>query len=267
MDRLAPARGLLACPVCGEALRPDGAAVGCRRGHSFDVARQGYLNLLGGPQPANADTAEMVAARQRFLSAGLYEPIATEVARRLARQPVVLEVGAGTGHYLAKVLDANPVARGVAVDVSVAAARVAARAHPRASSVVADVWQGLPLLSGRFGGVACVFAPRNWAEFARVLVEGGTLVVVVPNPDHLAGLRDRYDLLGIGEDKQERLLRDAAGAFEPLGTKRLRYSVSASADQVADLIAMGPNAFHGVPEVTEPAELDVSVTVFWFRRR
>lgn len=257
----------MACPVCGEALRPDGGAVGCCRGHSFDVARQGYLNLLGGPQPANADTAEMVAARQRFLTAGQYEPIAAEVARRLARQSVVLEVGAGTGHYLARVLDANPAARGVAVDVSVAAARVAARAHPRASSVVADVWQGLPLLPGRFGGLACVFAPRNWAEFSRVLVEGGTLVVVIPEPDHLAGLRERYGLLGVGEDKRERLLRDASGSFEPLGTKRLRYSVAATAEQVADLIAMGPNAFHGVPEVTEPTELDVSVTVLWFRHR
>jgi 23S rRNA (guanine745-N1)-methyltransferase len=267
MDRLAPARGLLACPVCGEGLRPEQSSVRCRNGHSFDVARQGYLNLMGGPQPRNADTADMVAARRRFLSSGLYEPIAAEVSRRLAHQQVLLEVGAGPGHYLSRMLDANPAARGVALDVSVAAARAAARAHPRASAVVADAWRRLPILSGRIGGLASVFAPRNWGEFARVMAEGGTLAVAIPNPDHLEGLRRRYGLLGVGDDKAERILRDAAGPFEPLGTKRLRFTATATADQVSDLIAMGPNAFHRVPEVTGPHDLDVSVTVLWFRRR
>lgn len=267
MDALAPVSGLLACPVCGESLKLTQGTERCRQGHSFDIARQGYLNLLGGPQPANADTATMVAARQRFLAAGHYDPIAAEVARRLAAQTILLEVGAGPGFYLARALDERPDSKGVSLDVSVAAAKAAARAHPRAASVVADVWQKLPIRSGRVGGVAAVFAPRNLPEFARVLAQGGTLVVVLPEQDHLIGVRDRYNLLDVGADKGDRLLRDASGFFEPLGTKKLRYPVEATAGQVADLIAMGPNAFHGVPTQVEPQVLDVNVTVHWFRRR
>lgn len=267
MDRLAPARGLLACPVCGGALTPTAGAMGCRQGHSFDVARQGYLNLMGGPQPANADTADMVAARRRFLAAGHYDPIAAKVARRLAGQAVLLEVGSGPGYYLSRALDSNPAARGVMLDVSVAAARVAARAHPRAASVVADVWRGLPILPGRIGGLAAVFAPRNLPEFGRVMAPGGTLVVVMPSPDHLAGVRERYGLLGVAEDKDTRLLRDAQGFFDPMGVERVAYCVPATADEVADLISMGPNAFHGVPDEVGSADLEVSVTIHWFKRR
>lgn len=259
------ARGLLACPACGQALDVVGRPVRCPAGHTFDVARQGYVNLLGAKPPANADTSAMVDARARFLAAGAYDRLADDVARRLARAETILEVGAGTGFYLARALgDRN--ARGVALDVSPAAARRAARAHPRLASVVADVWRPLPIRSGRLGAVLCVFAPRNLAEFARVLTGQGLLVVVTPTAAHLAGVRERHGLLGIEQDKDDRLLRSAVGLFEPIARNRLDYVVAATADQVRDLIAMGPNAFHGVPGDVEAADVHVSVTVSLFRR-
>ena len=260
------ARGLLACPVCTRPLSAsaDGRAWTCDQGHSFDLARHGYVNLLGARPPANADTAEMVAARERVLNSGLYDPIADAVARRLARCSTILEAGAGTGFYLARALGERD-ARGVALDVSVAAARRAARAHPRAASVVADTWGTLPLLPGRLSAVLCVFAPRNMAEFARVLVPGGLLVVVTPTASHLAGLRERHGLLGIEPDKDDRLLRSASGYVEAVGRWTVEYAKPASAGVVRDLIAMGPNAFHGVPDDVAPADVDVSVHVWCFR--
>ena len=259
------ARGLLACPRCGGALEVGERALHCQAGHSFDIARQGYVNLLGAKPPANADTAAMVAARERFLAAGVYDRIATEVARRLALTSTILEVGAGTGFYLARALGERA-ARGVALDVSPAAARRAARAHPRLAAVVADVWRPLPLRSGRLGAVLCVFAPRNMAEFARVLAGQGLLVVVTPTAAHLAGLRDAHGLLGIEPDKDDRLLRSAVGLFEPIARNRLDYVVPAPAAVLCDLIAMGPNAFHGVPETIGDADVHVSVTVSLFRK-
>ena len=96
------ARGLLACPVCAAPLTVDapGGPLACASGHAFDVAKQGYVNLLGARPPANADTAAMLAARERLLGAGLYDPIADAVAGRLARSATILEVGAGTGEHL-----------------------------------------------------------------------------------------------------------------------------------------------------------------------
>jgi len=259
------ARGLLACPVCGSGLTESDTSLTCANAHRFDVARQGYVNLLGSRPPANADTAEMVAARDRVLSSGLYDPIAEQVARRLAQSPTIVDVGAGTGFYLARALDASG-GRGVALDVSVPAARRAAKAHARAASVVADAWGSLPLLSGRLAAVLCVFAPRSLPEFSRVLMVGGLLVVVTPTAFHLSGLRERHGLLGIEADKDERLARSALGLFEPTARTVVEYRAEASAEQVRDLIAMGPNAFHGVPNDVTADTVQVSVTVSLFRK-
>jgi 23S rRNA (guanine745-N1)-methyltransferase len=237
----------------------DSDAARCSAGHAYDVARQGYLNLLGGPQPANADSAAMIQARSRVLS-GVYGGVVALVADAVAatQARVVVDAGAGTGQYLAAALDLLPEAVGIATDVSVAAARRAARAHPRLASVVADTWRALPVRSGVAQAVCCVFAPRNAAEFARVLSPGGRLVVVTPDPGHLASVRAAYGLLDLDPDKDERLALALADRFELVDSLRLTTVVDATAEQVADVIAMGPNAFHGAP-VTEPDRLEIDV--------
>ena len=263
---LAAAAGLLACPVCAGPLAVEGGTASCRAGHAFDVARQGYLNLLNGPSPAHADTTDMVAARERVLASGLFDPVTAQLVRRSAGIRTVVEVGAGTAHHLAAVVDANPDARGLALDVSVAAARRAARVHPRVAAVVADAWGPLPLRARRFGAVLSVFAPRNMAEFARILGDGGLLVVVTPTASHLARLRARHGLLDVEPGKDDRLLRTASGWFDAIGSTRVAYEMDAAGPLVRDVVAMGPNAFHGVPDEVEDAVVDVSVTVRWFRR-
>lgn len=257
---------LLACPVCRAPLTAADAALRCPAGHSFDVARQGYVNLLGHAAPANADTAAMVAARERFLAAGHYDRIAAALADWLGRCRRVLEVGAGTGFYLARVLDAAPEAVGLACDISVAAVKRAARAHPRMTAVVADTWAGLPVLTGAVDAVLCVFAPRNPAEFARVLAPGGLTLVVTPNPGHLVQLRQAYHLLGIESDKQGRLERNVGGHLEPVTTQRLCYPVDLTGEEASDLIGMGPNAFHAAAEARRGLAVDVNVQLTLFRR-
>jgi 23S rRNA (guanine745-N1)-methyltransferase len=261
---IAAADGLLACPHCGGGLELTATAAGCPRGHSFDLSRRGYLNLLAGPQPRNADTAAMVAARGRVLGSGRFDPLLALVAQHAGPARRVLEVGAGTGHYLRDALGDDPAARGLALDVSVAAARAAARADERIASVVADVWAGLPVRDHCLDTVLCVFAPRNLTEFARVLQSGGRLVVVTPNPGHLAVLRKRHGLLAIQPDKQERLVAAASEFFDLRVTSRVRIRVRLSPDLASDVIAMGPNAFHDPPAVTEPVDdhLDATLRVF-----
>ena len=251
---------LLRCPLCRQPFTPTASGVRCARGHTFDAARQGYLNLLQSRPPQHADSAAMVAARERFLGGGHYAAVAdalvaavTDGLGRLRPQPPgqvsVLEVGAGTGYYLRTLLDALP-GRGVALDISAAAARRAARASPRIAAVVADTWQPLPVVDGGLDAVLCVFAPRNPAEFARVLHPDGVLAVVSPLPTHLAELRAALGLLAVEQDKQERLGTTLAPWFEPVDERQVQRRDAWPAAVLLDLVAMGPNAFH-----TDPARL------------
>ncbi len=245
---------LLACPSCaGELAAIDGRVVGCGNGHRFDVARQGYLTLLGPRSRTDTgDSADMVAARARFLGAGHYRRIARDVADRAVAGPVV-EIGAGTGYYLAAVVDrlasgdhppVDPQVAGLAVDSSRYAARRSAAGHPRVGSVVADAWSALPVLTGAARTVLSVFAPRDPAEIARVLAPGGRLVAVTPQPEHLAEIRGPLRLLTVDEGKPERLAAAFAGRLRLLEQADLRAELSLSRGDVDALVRMGPSARH-----------------------
>ncbi len=271
--------GLLRCPRCAGDLVRQEQTVSCDRGHAFDLARQGYLNLLGRSSPRNADTAAMVAARERFLRCGHYSPLAdrlrdtVEDAYPAPDGPArILEAGAGTGYYLSRLLDDSDRV-GLALDVSTAASQRAARAHARMGAVVADVWGVLPVPDGAVDLVLSVFAPRHPVEFARVLRPAGQVLVLAPTSEHLMELRDPLGLLDVAEGKQDRLAGSLEG-FAPVGGSGCRYRVSLDHDAVADLVAMGPNAFHTDPvrlreriaALSDPVSVTVSVQVSAWRR-
>ncbi len=234
---------LLRCPHCRAPLCREEQVVRCRAGHAYDVARQGHLTLRrgGAPDPGTADTAGMVSARDRFLGAGHYGAVSAALAAAVDRGPVV-DVGAGTGHHLARVLDAVA-GPGLALDLSPYAARRAARCHPRAGAVVADAWGELPVADGVAGAVLSVFAPRGPAEAARVLAAGGRLVVATPTVRHLAELVGPLGLVTVDPDKDERLERQLA-AYALRGDELVEHPLALSPAQVRDVVAMGPSARH-----------------------
>lgn len=261
------ALNLLACPVCGGTLTRDDRVLRCAERHSFDIARQGYVNLLGTPPPANADTAGMLAARDRFLGSGAYQPIRDAVVAACTGATTIVEVGAGTGYYLAGVLAVHRIQAHLAIDVSTAAARRTARQG--LASVVADTWTGLPVSTSCLDRLLCVFAPRNPAEFARVLAPGGEVVVVTPGPRHLAQLRSLLPLLDVPEDKLQRLDTSFASAGLGItGRETVEYQLELSSDAAADVVGMGPNAFHQHHAmITQPLLETVSVVVSRYRNR
>lgn len=243
----------LRCPVEGGGLEVAGRSLRCAAGHTFDLARQGYVNLVSGRDPGTGDDAAMVAAREEVLGSGRFAAITASLSRRVAddipAEGVVVDLGAGTGHHLAAVLDAVPDRVGVAIDLSKHAARRAARRHPRIGAVVADVWQDLPLGTGVAGAVLCVFAPRNAAEIARVLRPDGVLTVVTPLPHHLAELVGPLGLLDVDPRKQERLSATLAAHLTPNGAvERIETSWRLDRTQAAAIVGMGPSADHLPPE-------------------
>ncbi|MFF3755510.1 methyltransferase domain-containing protein [Streptomyces sp. NPDC002185] len=241
---------LLRCPACRtRRLHLDHAALRCPRGHTFDIARHGYAGLLTGTRATSGDDAAMVLARDRFLATGSYAPI-REVGARLAadglpERATVVDVGCGTGYYLAGVLDQLSGARGLGLDTSVRALRLAARAHDRAAAVAWDVFRPFPLADRTADVVLDVFAPRNPAEFHRVLRPSGRLIVVRPTGRHLTELRDQVAaMVTIDPAKEQRLHRALSPFFEAVVTEQVEYTATLSRPEVLDLVAMTPSARH-----------------------
>jgi 23S rRNA (guanine745-N1)-methyltransferase len=276
--RDARAVDLLACPVCAAPLSAGDTALTCATGHAFDRARQGHVTLLPpGHRPPSGDSAEMVADRVAFLEAGHYAGVTRALGDAVLADggppESLLDLGGGTGHHLAGVLDRLPGAVGVVLDSSRYAARRAARSHPRSVAVVADTWARLPVRDSVVDRALVVFAPRNGPETARVLRPDGRLVVVTPAADHLGELVEPLGLLRVDPDKAARLAASLEPHLAPVSSVAHRERLALDRAAVATLVGMGPHARHlSRPELErsltgfpEPVEVTVSVEVTTYR--
>jgi len=272
----------LACPVCAGPLAVGGGGglLRCPVGHSYDRARQGHVTLLPpGHRAPSGDSVEMVADRVAFLAAGHYAGISAALGAAVldgggAEPGVLLDLGGGTGHHLAAVLDRVPGASGLVLDSSPFAARRAARAHPRAMAVVADTWARLPVRDGAVDRALVVFAPRKGPEIARVLHPAGRLVVVTPAPDHLGELVGPLGLLRVDPDKAARLAGSLEPHLVPVAVTERRDVLRLDRAAVGTLVGMGPHARHldagvragRIDALPEPVVVTVAVQVAVYRR-
>ncbi|QWS33335.1 putative RNA methyltransferase [Curtobacterium aetherium] len=274
---------VLACPVCTEPLaRTAPGQAGCATGHRYDEAKQGHLTLLPARRRAlTADTPEMVDARLRFLGRGHYAPVERALSALVvdaAAPGVVLDVGSGPGTYLAHALDAaagrpgdpsaaalpstvdRPRRRGVALDLSAVAIRRAARVHADVGAVVGDVTERLPVVDHAAAVVLDVFAPRNQHEYARVLHPDGVLAVVTPRAGHLAELAAAT--ISVDPEKERRLHDSLTPAFALRSSEDLTWTMSLTAEDVHDVVHMGPSHHHVATDtVFAPETVTAAVTV------
>ena len=164
-------------------------------------------------------------------------------------------------------LDALPGRFGIVIDASKHAARAAARAHPRMSAVVADVWRPLPVRDSTAALVTCIFAPRNGPEFSRVLVPEGALVVVIPTTAHLHELVEPLGLLAVDPHKRERLDAKLAPLFELASEESIIGVETLTREQAVQAALMGPTGSHASAAELEsrasklPVGVDVTISV------
>jgi SAM-dependent methyltransferase len=269
--------GLLACPHCGSALRAHGKIRRCMNRHSFDIAREGYVNLARATNKAS-DTKPMAEARLRFLNKRFFDPLLDRLRPLVSRAlhdvaeggRCLVDVGCGPGFYLERMFGydriwGGEIAEGaIGVDLSKSAIKIAAKALRDVTFAVADVEKWIPVVDGGAGVVLSVFAPRPVAGFRRIVRPDGRVVVAAAGPRHLEELRKAFGLISVRPDKEAKLRGSLERAFVIEHVERLTFDLHLGADDVRDVIAMGPNAWHrAAPENVAPmsATADILLSV------
>ena len=266
---------LLQCPLDSLALRLQGQSLCCEQGHSFDIARQGYLNLLSAGDKRSkdpGDSKEMVVARGEFLDSGHYLPVAQKMAELLLPQlntgAVVLDAGCGEGYYLQQLdqvclTSDTPTVNLLGLDISKWAVQAAARRLSATWLVASN--RNIPVADHCVDVLLSLFGFPAYDSFRKVLKEGGLLLLVNAGPQHLIELREViYPTVRSSESPE---LKEAlAAGFSLEETNSLTYrSAPLSPQDIAGLLLMTPHLFRATREGKERAakleELTLTVDV------
>jgi len=229
----------LLCTVrsCLQPLDAEERRYVCWRGHSFDAAKSGYVNLLQ-PQDRRSlhpgDSKEAVAARRRFLDAGHAAPLVRAIVELASPHATatVLDAGCGEGHHLGA-LNA-PERHGT--DISVPAIDAAARRYRDCLFTVANADRFLPYAAKSFALILSINARLNPAEFRRVAADDARLLVAIPSPDDLLELRSAILVSGEERDRVERTVATFAEGFTLERQERVRHVAHLDREAIADVM-------------------------------
>tara|TARA_R110002111_G_scaffold6275_4_gene27725 strand:+ start:127 stop:930 length:804 start_codon:yes stop_codon:yes gene_type:complete len=239
----------LICPHCHDALLQTDRQWCCANGHSYDQARQGYLNLLlvqhkNSKQPG--DTPQMLSHRQAFLDAGHYQSVSDAINQLLvADAPArVLDMGCGEGYYTGRLASVLPQAQLAGLDISKDAILKACRRSKDIQWLVASSAR-LPVADQSLDAALCVFSPWSPEECVRTLRPGGKVLIVGPHGDHLMALREKlYDSV----HPTPELIKSLPDELHIVSQSTLRYALQVPADELANLIGMTPHGFRSQQE-------------------
>lgn len=269
----------LACPVDGDRLHPREKQLVCEHGHTFDVARQGYVNLLPvqhkrSKQPG--DSKEMVLARTQLLNSGIYEPVASKLAgisfAQLAgdKEICLMDAGCGEGYYLDYVFNRLKDTSGcgdlsfIGLDISKAAIAGAAKRNKQISWVVGTNRQP-PVEAASIDMILCVFGFHSFDGFNKILKADGKVVLVEPGPDHLKEMREV-----IYTEVRKTVPPDISciekTGFSMVDRQQLQFKTGAvNNEQINNLLVMTPHFYRATKEGREAAgilqKLDLTVDV------
>ncbi len=282
---------IVQCPVCREPLLNAPSGFHCSNRHSFDIAREGYVNLLLAHQKKSrqpGDSKEMIHSRTRFLELGLYNRISDALnqatagslpSKQKGETVTVLDAGCGEGFYLERLkafLGGIPGAPSAieyyGVDISKFGVLRAAKRDRMISWFVAGI-RNLPFAGSSLDAIMNVFSPVDFREFHRVLRKEGALVTATPGPGHLNGLR-QIIYSTPRDHAASTLSKEAVEYFSLSSETRITYPVElASREAIMDLLAMTPyywnidHATRARVEALDRLGLDVDVEIRVFRKK
>ncbi|MDN7138088.1 methyltransferase domain-containing protein [Pseudidiomarina sp. 1ASP75-14] len=264
----------LCCPLDGEPLTLADKTWRCGKGHSFDVAKQGYVNLLPVQNKRSKDPGDsktMVQARADFLAGGFYQPLADALAATVlrSRSMTVLDAGCGEGYYLRQLLDAAEHSEHelevAALDISKWATLAAAKQDKRVTWMVASNSQ-IPVAANSIDTLLCVFGFPVSGEFQRVLKPGGRLVMVDPAADHL---RELKQVIYAEVKTKPYQLPVSLDDWQLKSEQRITFSVTLPTQAaIHNLLTMTPHLYRASNEGRDRAEAlsELSLTIdVWVR--
>ena len=232
---------MLICPVCGNQLQRFDRAFRCENIHSFDVAKEGYVNLLRASKNGDLIGDDKLSARSRrdFLNKGYYAALQSELCRMFSeKHGTVLDICCGEGYYTAA-LGENPQLQVYGFDISREMVRLAAK-RGNGTYFVANM-ASIPVDEGSMDYCIHLFAPFNESAFARVLKPGGRLYTVVPGRFHLWGLKQA--LYDTPYENDEKLPQTENLCF--VGSHKVTANITlASQEDIQAVFRMTPYFFH-----------------------
>ena len=234
----------LLCPICAELLIKQEKSYRCEKGHSFDIARQGHVNLLPVQHKRSlspGDTAEQVVSRRAFLDGGFYAPIRQTLCA-LAKEHdchgPILDVGCGEGYYSAG-LASSMETELLGLDISKEAVRYAAGRYKNAQSICASAAR-LPVKDHSVGLVTSLFALTMAEEFHRVLRSDGAYIQVLAAEDHLLGLKN---IIYPELHHKEKFSTPEIPGFRLVESRPLQFTFTVEGEQVQNLLSMTPHVY------------------------
>lgn len=237
------------CPLCHAPLERHNNSYICPQRHQFDMAKEGYINLLPVQHKRSrdpGDSAEMMQARRAFLDAGHYLPLREAIGDILkASAPrSLLDIGCGEGYYTHAF--AAIAGQTWGLDVSKIAVRYGAKRYPQVNFCVASS-QRLPFSDACMDAVVRIYAPCNPQELERVVSPGGLVITATPGPRHLMELKGLiYDEIRLHEENSEVL-----PGFEKATQQQVAYPMRLTGGEATALLQMTPFAWRAKPEVWE----------------
>lgn len=242
-------KSLYKCPVCDYNLFKGEGRYFCDKGHSFDISRGNYVNLLVDNQKKSkepGDNKEMIESRRNFLNKEYYSTFSDEL-NKIVFEYIdqdnlnILDSGCGEGYFLAKLKNSFSSEEhcGISfhgIDISKAAIKYASKRDKNINFAVGSSFN-LPFMNGVLDFIIRNFAPGDNNEFHRVLKERGKLVIVTPGIEHLYELKEvLYNKARKHETKDLPIDR-----FKLIDHREIKYNIELNQNEdIKNLVSMTP---------------------------